>query len=147
MPPPTRRCARRSSAARGSPSSSTRRQAHEPAAGGADDVRRLWEEELIDIVVQPIVDIQYGRMRSYEALARFRVEGDPSPFKWFTLAEEHGLRFELELACLERALRLLPARPFGTRLSVNAGPELLTHPSRARRCSWTCPTRTASSSR
>jgi diguanylate cyclase (GGDEF)-like protein len=96
--------------------------------GGADEVRRLWEEGLIDIVVQPIVDIQYGRIRSYEALSRFRVEGDPSPFKWFTLAEQHGLRIELELACLERALRLLPARPFGTRLSVNAGPELLTHP-------------------
>src|SRR5581483_6907736 len=96
--------------------------------GTADDVRRLWEEELIDIVVQPIVDIQYGRVRSYEALARFRVEGNGSPFKWFTLAEEHGLRVELELACLERALRLLPARPFGTRLSVNASPELLTNP-------------------
>jgi diguanylate cyclase (GGDEF)-like protein len=102
--------------------------AQEPAAGGADEVRRLWEEDLIDIVVQPIVDIQYGRIRSYEALSRFRVEGDPSPFKWFTLAEQHGLRLELELACLDRALRLLPARPFGTRLSVNAGPELLTHP-------------------
>jgi diguanylate cyclase (GGDEF)-like protein len=103
-------------------------RAQEPAAGGADEVRRLWEEDLIDIVVQPIVDVQYGRIRSYEALSRFRVEGDPSPFKWFTLAEQHGLRLELELACLERALRLLPARPFGTHLSVNAGPELLTHP-------------------
>ncbi len=96
--------------------------------GTADDVRRLWEEERIDIVVQPIVDIQYGRVRSYEALARFRVDGDPSPLAWFALAETHGLRVELELACLERALRLLPARPFGTRLSVNASPELLTHP-------------------
>ena len=96
--------------------------------GTADEVRRLWEEELIDIVVQPIVDIQYGRVRSYEALARFRVDGDSSPLTWFSLAEAHGLRVELELARLERALRLLPARPFGTRLSVNASPELLTHP-------------------
>lgn len=97
-------------------------------AGSPDEVRRLWEEERIDIVVQPIVDIQYGRVRSYETLARFRVDGDGSPYTWFTLAEKHGLRVELELACLERALRLLPARPFGTRLSVNASPELLTHP-------------------
>jgi len=96
--------------------------------GTADDVRRLWEEERIDIVVQPIVDIQYGRVRAYEALARFRVDGDGSPLTWFSLAEAHGLRVELELACLERALRLMPARPFGTRLSVNASPELLTHP-------------------
>jgi diguanylate cyclase (GGDEF)-like protein len=96
--------------------------------GTPDDVRRLWEEERIDIVVQPIVDIQYGRVRSYEALARFRVDGDPSPLTWFSLAQTHGLRVELELACLERALRLLPARPFGTNLSVNASPELLTHP-------------------
>jgi diguanylate cyclase (GGDEF)-like protein len=93
-----------------------------------DDVRRLWDEDLIDIVVQPIVDIQYGRVLSYEALARFRVDGDPSPLTWFSLAEAQGLRVELELACLERALRLLPARPFGTRLSVNASPELLAHP-------------------
>ncbi len=97
-------------------------------AGTPDDVRRLWEEERIDIVVQPIVDIQYGRIRMYETLARFRVEGDPSPSPWFALAEQQGLRIELELACLERALRLLPARPFGTRLTVNASPELLTHP-------------------
>jgi EAL domain-containing protein (putative c-di-GMP-specific phosphodiesterase class I) len=94
----------------------------------SDDVRRLWEEDRIDIVVQPIVDIQYGRVRSFEALARFRVDGDPSPLTWFSLAEAHGLRVELEAACLERALRLLPVRPFGTRLSVNASPELLTHP-------------------
>jgi EAL domain-containing protein (putative c-di-GMP-specific phosphodiesterase class I) len=100
----------------------------EQQAGPTDDVRRLWEEERIDIVVQPIVDIQYGRVRSHEALARFRVDGDPSPLRWFALAEEQGLRVELELACLERALRLLPARPFGTRLSVNASPELLTDP-------------------
>jgi diguanylate cyclase (GGDEF)-like protein len=93
-----------------------------------DVVRRVWEEERIEIVVQPIVDIQYGKVRSYEALARFGVDGDPSPLTWFSLAEAHGLRVELELACLERALRLLPARPFGTRLSVNASPELLTHP-------------------
>jgi diguanylate cyclase (GGDEF)-like protein len=97
-------------------------------AGAPDDVRRLWEEERIDIVVQPIVDIQYGRIRSYEALARFRVEGDPSPLPWFALAEQHGLRIELELACLEQALRLLPARPFGTHLTVNASPALLAHP-------------------
>jgi diguanylate cyclase (GGDEF)-like protein len=97
-------------------------------SGTADDVRRLWEEELSDIVVQPIVDIQYGQVRSYEALSRFRVDGDPSPLTWFSLAEAHGLRVELELACLGRALRLVPALPFGTRLSVNAGPELLTHP-------------------
>ncbi len=96
--------------------------------GTSDDVRRLWEEERIDIVVQPIVDIRYGRVRSYEALARFRVDGDGSPLTWFSLAEAHGLRVELELACLERALRLLPACPFGTRLSVNASPELLAHP-------------------
>jgi diguanylate cyclase (GGDEF)-like protein len=96
--------------------------------GAPDDVRRLWEEERIDVVVQPIVDILYGRVRSYEALARFRVDGDSSPLGWFALAEAHGLRVELELACLERALRLLPTCPFGMRLSVNASPELLTHP-------------------
>jgi diguanylate cyclase (GGDEF)-like protein len=93
-----------------------------------DDVRRLWEEERIEIVVQPIVDIQYGRVRSYEALARFRGDGDSSPVTWFAAAEAQGLRVELELACLERALRLLPSRPFGTCLSVNTSPELLTHP-------------------
>src|SRR5262249_10213621 len=93
-----------------------------------DSVHRLWQEDLIDIVVQPIVELRTGRSRSFEALARFRGEGGPSPLPWFVFAERHGLRAELELACLTRALELLPTRPPGTQLSVNLSPELLVHP-------------------
>ena len=41
---------------------------------------------------------------------------------WFAAALEVGLATELELAALRKALALLPGRPAGTSLSVNASP-------------------------
>ena len=91
----------------------------------AADIRRLWLEDRISISVQPIIDIRVGRVRGYEALAHFNVEGDASPLRWFALAERVGLRPQLELACLKQSLRLFEHRPPGTFLSVNLSPDLL----------------------
>ncbi|HWB22478.1 MAG TPA: EAL domain-containing protein [Gaiellaceae bacterium] len=92
---------------------------------GQHEIERLWLEDRISIEVQPIVDLRLGRVRGYEALARFNVEGDNSPLRWFALADRAGLRAELEFACFERALRLYDERPNGTYLSVNLSPDLL----------------------
>lgn len=88
-------------------------------------VQALWQENRIRILVQPIVDLATGNVRAYEALARFAVNGDGSPLRWFRMATRAGLRAELELACLERALALAQTRPHGTRFSVNLSPEIL----------------------
>lgn len=98
-----------------------------PGARGAEDaLRRLIEGDGLAMAVQPIVATAAGMTHAYEALARFETRGTSSPLHWFALADEFGLRDELELACLQCALRLLPERPEGTLLSINlSGPLLL----------------------
>lgn len=77
-------------------------------------------------MVQPIVAVSDRRAHAYEALARFQTGGTESPLLWFALADEFGLRDELELACLRTALGIFEGRPEGSRLSVNlSGPLLL----------------------
>jgi diguanylate cyclase (GGDEF)-like protein len=94
--------------------------------GARGALARLIEGEGIAMVVQPIVDRASGGVHAYEALARFRTRGTDSPLHWFALADEFGMREELELACLRAALRLLGDLPAGTRLSVNlSGPVLV----------------------
>ena len=94
--------------------------------GAHGALERLIAGDGVEMVVQPMVDPRTGAVHAYEALARFRTRGTSSPLHWFALADEFALRPELELACLRAALRLLPERPAGTRLSVNlSGPCLL----------------------
>ncbi|MBV8257050.1 MAG: diguanylate cyclase, partial [Actinobacteria bacterium] len=88
-------------------------------------VQALWREDRIRIVVQPVVELTTGTVRAYEALARFAVDGDGSPLRWFRLAGRAGLRAELEIACLERALEVAAGRPQGTRFAINLSPETL----------------------
>ncbi len=82
----------------------------------------------IAIATQPIVDLRTGTIHAYEALARFDLRGDMSTGEVFALAERVGLREELDLACLEQGLALLPGRPAGTRLTVNVSSQLLADP-------------------
>lgn len=82
----------------------------------------------IAMATQPIVDLRSGAIHAYEALARFGVPGDMSPGELFGLAERVGMREQLDLACLEQGLALLPQRPPGTRLTVNVSSQLLADP-------------------
>jgi diguanylate cyclase (GGDEF)-like protein len=94
--------------------------------GARGALARLIEGDGIAMVVQPIVDRASGEVHAYEALARFQTRGTDSPLHWFALADEFGRREELELACLDAALRLLDDLPGGARLSVNlSGPVLM----------------------
>jgi diguanylate cyclase (GGDEF)-like protein len=99
------------------------------AAGGADGARaaleRLCHGYGLRMKTQPIVDLESGRIHAYEALARFATRGGEGPLHWFALADEFGLRAELELACLEASLALLPKLPEDTRLSANLSAPLL----------------------
>ncbi|MEA2478509.1 MAG: hypothetical protein QOJ07_431 [Thermoleophilaceae bacterium] len=94
--------------------------------GARGALARLVAGEGIAMVVQPIVDWRTGKVHACEALARFQMAGTQSPLHWFALADEFGMRDELELACLRAALAILDDRPAGTRLSVNlSGPVLV----------------------
>lgn len=95
-------------------------------SAGRQEIRDLWERDRIEMWVQPIVDAAAGAIHGYEALARF-ADGRP-PDTWFARAEQVGLRTELELACLERALVLFERRPPGTHLSINLSAAVVCRP-------------------
>jgi diguanylate cyclase (GGDEF)-like protein len=94
--------------------------------GARGALQRLIAGDGVVMFAQPIVEIADGSVHAYEALARFQTRGTDSPLHWFALADEFGLRTELELACLRAALDLYAFRPTPARLTVNvSGPVLL----------------------
>ena len=93
--------------------------------GARRSLDRLIEGHGLMIVVQPIVDLNTRRAHAFEALARFGVRGGESPLQWFSLADELGMRQELELACMRAALALFDQRPAGSLLSINLSGPLL----------------------
>jgi diguanylate cyclase (GGDEF)-like protein/PAS domain S-box-containing protein len=74
-------------------------------------------------VFQPIVDLRTGLVSGYEALSRFEGSRRP-PNAWFAQAHRCGLGIELEMAAAGLQLSA-PARPAGTRLSINLSPTAL----------------------
>jgi len=76
----------------------------------------------VNMVFQPVFDLEQGGVFAYEALARFPIEPYRPPSDWFADAAEVGLGLELELAAIESALAQLHQLPAGTRLAVNVSP-------------------------
>ena len=97
----------------------------EGGGGARADLERLITGDGVAIAVQPIVNVPEASVHGYEALARFQTGGTQSPLHWFALADEFGLRDELELACLRAALALFELRPAGSVFSVNLSCPLL----------------------
>ena len=87
--------------------------------GATATLERLCRGDGLAMAVQPIVDVEAATVHAYEALARFATRGGHGPVHWFALADELGMRAELELACLRKALDLLAELPAETRLTVN----------------------------
>jgi PAS domain S-box-containing protein len=88
-------------------------------------LRRVVDEREIDIVFQPIVDIESDLVVGTEALSRFAMEPPRPPDHWFNLAAKLGLGVELEIAALDRSLLHLEALPPGAFLSLNLSPSTL----------------------
>jgi EAL domain-containing protein (putative c-di-GMP-specific phosphodiesterase class I) len=92
-----------------------------------DRIGRLIDGDGLDIALQPIVDLDSGRVVGAEALARFADEhGDRLPTEE-TFLEAHalGLGVELELAVIGLALRNQSRLPDGLYLALNVSPALL----------------------
>lgn len=96
--------------------------------GARAALERLCRGDGLAMATQPIVDLNNGQIHAYEALARFSTRGGQGPLHWFSLADELGMRAELELACVEASLALMPGLPAGSRLSVNLSAGLIVDP-------------------
>ncbi|MGH2847607.1 MAG: EAL domain-containing protein, partial [Thermoleophilaceae bacterium] len=99
--------------------------ASDAADGARAALERLCRGEGVRMATQPVVDLETGHPHAYEALARFATRGGQGPLHWFALADEFGVRAELELACLRASLELVDDLPRGARLSVNLSAPML----------------------
>lgn len=84
---------------------------------------RAIEARAFQLVYQPIVDLDDGRVVGVEALCRFR--DGRAPTRWFCECEERGLAADLDVAILETALADLPHLPTTGYLSLNVSPSTL----------------------
>lgn len=87
-------------------------------------IRAILDSGNFDIVHQPAVRIDCGRVEFVEALTRFRSEPLRPPNEWFQEASEVGLATELETLVMGRALESLKLVPEPAALSVNVSPAL-----------------------
>ena len=84
---------------------------------------QMLDVSAFDIALQPIVELNTGRVIGVEALARFH--DGRAPDLWFRDAHDCARTLELETRTFAAALRLFPHVPEPIYLSINASPELL----------------------
>jgi EAL domain-containing protein (putative c-di-GMP-specific phosphodiesterase class I) len=87
------------------------------------EVRTLIDAGLVQVALQPVVQLDDGVVVGFEALSRFggRVPTD----RWFRAASRYDLGGELERVTLQGALELLPGLPPDVFLAVNVSPAAL----------------------
>ena len=93
----------------------------------ADAVLRACEPGGVRVAVQPLVRLEDGTVAGYEALGRVTDDLGSGPAAWLDVAEELGLRTDLELAFL-RAAALAGAPPWDVPLFVNVSAVTLLDP-------------------
>lgn len=98
-----------------------------PAAEAQRLVAALLRPGGIRTVFQPVVRVADGAVIGYEALSRAAAAPGMAPDQWLRLAEECGLRAEVELACLETAIEA-GEPPGSALLFVNISPDVALHP-------------------
>ena len=94
----------------------------------AAEVRNVLERDAIEIVLQPIVAMDAGRIVACEALARFQGGVAHPPDWWFRAAHRIGLGVQLEERAVIKSLALLDHLPAPIRMSINVGVDLLLDP-------------------
>jgi EAL domain-containing protein (putative c-di-GMP-specific phosphodiesterase class I)/CheY-like chemotaxis protein len=97
-------------------------RAHQARLSRRARIKRVMEQRELEIVFQPIVDLDSREIVGYEALSRFA--GDPArgPDAWFAEAHEVGLGPELELFALRVACECSHGLPDGVFMAVNVSP-------------------------
>ena len=86
------------------------------------ELRCAIEADALTLAYQPLIDLETGRVAGFEALARWRLDGDPiPPNEFIPVAEESGLIVQLGRWALETATRTLADwdRSAGAMLPLN----------------------------
>ena len=86
-------------------------------------IERAVAGEDLEIVFQPIIELDSREVVGHEALARFLSKPLRGPVEWFREAAEVGLARELELTAVRLACERAGSLPPGTYLLVNVSPE------------------------
>ncbi|WP_141863476.1 EAL domain-containing protein [Arthrobacter sp. SLBN-53] len=82
----------------------------------------------LDIVFQPIVDLNTGDVTGFEGLCRFPTDGELSPKQWFDCARRLGRSLSLELAALRRLLVNAEDLPPTSFVAANLSPVTAMNP-------------------
>ncbi len=85
-------------------------------------------DDTLNIVYQPIYDLEKSTIAGFESLARFASTPPRSPDRWFADAHAVDLGVALEMRAIEQALHLLPHLVDGCDLGVNASPDTILDP-------------------
>jgi PAS domain S-box-containing protein len=90
-------------------------------------VLSVMSENAVRPVFQPIVNIGTLQVGGYEALSRFELASGAggTPDQWFAAAAEAGLRSQLEIHAIRKAVAHAYQLPPASFLSLNASPETL----------------------
>lgn len=104
------------------------RQAAAQQAERVSRVRRVLDGASIEMVFQPIVELESSRVVGLEALARFTGPPRRPPNEWFAEAASVGLGTELELAAVSAALTEAETLPDSAYLALNVSPATLADP-------------------
>lgn len=88
-----------------------------------DRIERVLDGSGLEVVFQPLYDLDSNSVYAVEALSRFADKTCPTPEAWFSEAAEVGLRVDLELAAIRAAFRKFDLAPPNARISLNASPE------------------------
>ncbi|MCQ4296933.1 EAL domain-containing protein [Pseudomonas stutzeri] len=88
-------------------------------------IEAILAERSYRVVYQPIVHLVENRIVGHEALARFSVEPQRTPDKWFAEAGQVGLQQDLEVALIEEALLGFDQLPADNYLSLNVSPDTI----------------------
>ena len=91
-------------------------------------IERTLHHGELNIVYQPIFDLEKAAVAGFESLARFPATPSRPPDRWFGDAHAVGLGVELELLAIERALRILPQLTDVLDIGINASPETILDP-------------------
>ncbi|MET8149512.1 EAL domain-containing protein [Actinoplanes sp. NPDC049668] len=92
------------------------------------NLREVIHSQAIQPTFQPVVRLEDGVVKAYEALARFDKAHFPSPADAFAAALAAGVGVDLELLALERAFAYLDEMPSQAWLSANLSVEALLDP-------------------